>query len=222
MRITLKLLSTTTALLAGCNFTIAAALGNKKGTVTLTSTIPPVAETTTLTTSIISISVSTAPSAEAIAITQTDTISVLVTVTQTNASTLTQTITQIPQATSSLSSSSLIALNATATPSTVVSTLSVPVAAPGVTQGAGVVAGTTSPPTFSPIVESKRGPFTPRNGVIGEVPTLSVDVPITIIFMILFMSGAAYHLIRHEINSKKGHNFLLSDLVFDFCMVRTV
>lgn len=56
----------------------------------------------------------------------------------------------------------------------------------------------------------------------GSPPDTTVDLPITIIFLILFIGGAFTHISIYKANSKRGHKFLLSDLMFDFCMVRTV
>lgn len=56
----------------------------------------------------------------------------------------------------------------------------------------------------------------------GGVPTKKVDLPITIIFLILFAIGGFLHITIYRRNAKRGHKFLLSDLMFDFCMIRVV
>jgi hypothetical protein len=56
----------------------------------------------------------------------------------------------------------------------------------------------------------------------GGTPTPGVDVPVTIVFLILFILGAGTHISIYRANSRRGHKFLLSDLMFDFCMVRNV
>lgn len=56
----------------------------------------------------------------------------------------------------------------------------------------------------------------------GSPPNTEVDLPITIVFLVLFVMGAFTHIRIYQVNSKRGHKFLLSDLMFDFCMVRTV
>lgn len=58
--------------------------------------------------------------------------------------------------------------------------------------------------------------------VLGGIPTLIVDVPVTAIFLILFVLGAFTHISIYRANAKRGHKFLISDLMFDFCMVRVV
>ncbi|GKT52426.1 uncharacterized protein ColSpa_12607 [Colletotrichum spaethianum] len=67
------------------------------------------------------------------------------------------------------------------------------------------------------------GPPDPINGAFpGGVPTSSLDLPLTIMFMMLFMLGAYVHITIYKRNAKRGHKFLISDIVFDFCMIRTV
>ena len=66
------------------------------------------------------------------------------------------------------------------------------------------------------IRDPKEGPF------LGGVPTSAVDVPVASIFLILFGLGALTHISIYRANSKRNHKFLLSDLIFDFCMVRVV
>lgn len=43
-----------------------------------------------------------------------------------------------------------------------------------------------------------------------------------VMFLVLFILGAITHISIHLSNAKRGHKFLLSDLLFDFCMVRVV
>ena len=57
---------------------------------------------------------------------------------------------------------------------------------------------------------------------LGGVPSTSVDVPITAIFLILFLIGAATHMAIFQMNKRKGHKFLMSGMCFGFCMARTV
>jgi hypothetical protein len=79
-------------------------------------------------------------------------------------------------------------------------------------QPAGEGAGVT------PVVrkDPAQGPF------LGGDPNTGVDLPLTIVFLILFLIGAFTHISIYRANAKRGHKFLLSDLIFDFCMVRSV
>ncbi|KAM3527797.1 hypothetical protein MY4038_006180 [Beauveria bassiana] len=61
-----------------------------------------------------------------------------------------------------------------------------------------------------------KGPFP------GGIPTPDEDVFITVIFLVLFGLGAFTHISIFRANAKRGHKFLVSDLMFDFCMVRVM
>lgn len=56
----------------------------------------------------------------------------------------------------------------------------------------------------------------------GNPPNREVDLPLSIIFGFLFAGGAAVHITTLRRNSKRGHKFLIQDLLFDFCMVRVL
>lgn len=56
----------------------------------------------------------------------------------------------------------------------------------------------------------------------GNPPNKNVDLPVTIVFLLLFLLGAFTHISIYRANAKRGHKFLLSDLMFDFCMIRSV
>jgi hypothetical protein len=57
--------------------------------------------------------------------------------------------------------------------------------------------------------------------LLGGLPTRSLDVPITSIFLVLFILGAAAHMTTLQVNRKKGKKFLLNGMLFGFCMART-
>ncbi|EGX92293.1 hypothetical protein CCM_03664 [Cordyceps militaris CM01] len=75
---------------------------------------------------------------------------------------------------------------------------------------------TAVPQSESADIDPAKGPFP------GGVPTAEDDVLITAIFLILFALGAFTHISIFRANSKRGHKFLISDLMFDFCMVRVM
>jgi hypothetical protein len=58
------------------------------------------------------------------------------------------------------------------------------------------------------------GPYQPRIWQLGGRPEVGVDVPITAVFLILFIIGAAAHMTIFQINRKRGHKFLMSALLF--------
>ena len=58
--------------------------------------------------------------------------------------------------------------------------------------------------------------------MVGGVPTVGVDVPICAVFLALFIVGAASHMTIFQLNLRKGHKFIISALLFGFCMARIV
>lgn len=65
-------------------------------------------------------------------------------------------------------------------------------------------------------------PYAPKTAVIGGVPRVDIDVPVCAVFLVLFIIGAAGHMTILQLNMRKGHKFLMSGLLFGFCMARIV
>ncbi|ORY55865.1 uncharacterized protein BCR38DRAFT_356302 [Pseudomassariella vexata] len=79
----------------------------------------------------------------------------------------------------------------------------------------GAATGPSFPsPAVEIVIDPAQGPF------LGGDPTAIPDVPVTAVFLVLFMIGAGTHINIYRANAKRGHKFLLSDLIFDFCMIR--
>jgi hypothetical protein len=101
-----------------------------------------------------------------------------------------------------------------------------PSASPQRAAATGPAAQSASKPSSTPAItlseKQGKGPFAPPDAILGGIPNKKIDLPITLVFLVFFMTGAATHFTIHEVNGKRGHKFHLSDLVFDFCMVRTV
>lgn len=57
---------------------------------------------------------------------------------------------------------------------------------------------------------------------MGGVPTVDTDVPITAVFLFLFICGAISHMTIFQLNNKRGHKFIMSGMLFGFCMARIV
>lgn len=66
------------------------------------------------------------------------------------------------------------------------------------------------------------GPSAPASAIVGGIPNSTLDVPLTVFFLMLFLIGGAFHFYTHEVNRKRQHKFHLSALMFDFCLVRTI
>ncbi|KHN94381.1 uncharacterized protein MAM_07697 [Metarhizium album ARSEF 1941] len=58
--------------------------------------------------------------------------------------------------------------------------------------------------------------------LLGGFPTPMPDAPVSVMFLLLFCVGGFLHMNMYKANSKRGHKFLISGLMFDFCMVRVV
>ena len=65
-------------------------------------------------------------------------------------------------------------------------------------------------------------PYAQENAALGGLPTLHTDVPITAVFLVLFIIGAVSHMTILQVNQRRGHKFLLSGMTFGFCMARIV
>lgn len=54
------------------------------------------------------------------------------------------------------------------------------------------------------------------------MPTVGTDVPIATVFLVLFIIGAVTHMTFLQLNRRRHHKFILSGLLFGFCMARIV
>ncbi len=66
----------------------------------------------------------------------------------------------------------------------------------------------------------KHPPYAATTASLGGLPTVGVDVPICAVFMVLFIIGAASHMTIFQINKRRGHTFVMSGMMFGFCMSR--
>lgn len=64
------------------------------------------------------------------------------------------------------------------------------------------------------------GPYAPTTAGLGGVPTTTLDDPITAVFLLLFVCGAAAHMTILQLNLRRGHKFLASGALFGFNMAR--
>lgn len=65
-----------------------------------------------------------------------------------------------------------------------------------------------------------HAPYPPTTSLLGGVPTPGVDIPITAVFLFLYILGAIAHMYLFRTNRARGHNFLISGFTFGFCMAR--
>ena len=63
-------------------------------------------------------------------------------------------------------------------------------------------------------------PYAPTTAGLGGLPTVDLDVPITSVFLFLYLLGAMSHMAIFQLNRRRGHKFLMSGAMFGFCMAR--
>ncbi|KAG7005229.1 hypothetical protein G7Y79_00021g050960 [Physcia stellaris] len=63
-------------------------------------------------------------------------------------------------------------------------------------------------------------PYPVNTAGLGGLPTVDLDVPICTVFLLLFILGAISHMFLFKTNMKRGHKFLMSGMLFGFCMAR--
>jgi hypothetical protein len=63
-------------------------------------------------------------------------------------------------------------------------------------------------------------PYLPRTAGLGGRPTTSVDGPISAVMLAFFVAGAVLNMTILQLNRRRSHKFILSGLLFGFCMAR--
>lgn len=63
-------------------------------------------------------------------------------------------------------------------------------------------------------------PYPPSTAGIGGVPSTSVDVPILAVFITLYIVAAVSNMTIFRLNRRRGHKFIISGVLFGFCMSR--
>ena len=70
--------------------------------------------------------------------------------------------------------------------------------------------------------QTLHAPYPAKTAALGGLPTVGVDVPICSVFLVLFIIGAVAHMTILQTNQRRGHRFLISGMIFGFCMSRIV
>jgi hypothetical protein len=65
-------------------------------------------------------------------------------------------------------------------------------------------------------------PYPPTAASLGGTPTLGEDDPILAVFIFLFLLGAITHMTILQVNLQRGQKFMMSGMLFGFCMARIV
>jgi hypothetical protein len=61
---------------------------------------------------------------------------------------------------------------------------------------------------------NKNAPYVPTTWALGGSIEKGVDLPITIVFLSLFMISAAWHMTIFQLNRRRGHKFLFNAVLF--------
>lgn len=69
---------------------------------------------------------------------------------------------------------------------------------------------------------SSGPPYAMTTAQVGGVPTVAVDVPISAVFMFIFLCLAATHMTIFRINLSREHKFVFSAMLFGLSMARTI
>lgn len=64
------------------------------------------------------------------------------------------------------------------------------------------------------IPQSPSGPFRPTTWSLGGIPKKDVDIPVTAVFLFLYIIGAATHMTIFQYNKRRGHKFLFNGMMF--------
>jgi hypothetical protein len=68
----------------------------------------------------------------------------------------------------------------------------------------------------------KHKPYPPTTAGLGGTPTPGEDGPILAVFISLFLLGAITHMTILQVNLRRGQKFMMSGMLFGFCMARVV
>lgn len=66
----------------------------------------------------------------------------------------------------------------------------------------------------------QHAPYPPTVAGLGGQPSTGLDDPITSVFLALFLFGAVLHMAILQISMRRGKKFIMSGLLFGFCMAR--
>lgn len=70
------------------------------------------------------------------------------------------------------------------------------------------------------VLEKRGGPYASTAASMGGLPSVIPDIPVCAVFMALYISFAATNMTIFQKNRRRGHKFVLSAMMFGFCMAR--
>ncbi|KAF1920850.1 hypothetical protein BDU57DRAFT_534588 [Ampelomyces quisqualis] len=80
--------------------------------------------------------------------------------------------------------------------------------------------GETISPSQSTAAQSP--PFSPRNQGLGGNPAVIPDVPVTVVFLVLYLVFGVIHIKILKANKGRGHKFIFNGAILGLCKIRIV
>ncbi|KAF2268022.1 hypothetical protein CC78DRAFT_565807 [Lojkania enalia] len=80
----------------------------------------------------------------------------------------------------------------------------------------------SGPPAGQEPSAPPEAPYPPENHSLGEVPNMIPDIPITAVFLFLYVVFAIVHFVILKKNKMRGHKFVFSGAMLVFCCIRVV
>jgi hypothetical protein len=69
-------------------------------------------------------------------------------------------------------------------------------------------------------LQKRGGPYPSTTAGLGGLPSNDIDTPICAVFLILYICFAVVNMTILQKNNRRNHKFLLSGMLFGFCMAR--
>lgn len=69
-------------------------------------------------------------------------------------------------------------------------------------------------------LEKRGGPYASTTASMGGLPGVIPDIPVCAVFMALYITFAVINMTIFQKNRRRGHKFVLSAMMFGFCMAR--
>ncbi|KAF1836221.1 hypothetical protein BDW02DRAFT_587583 [Decorospora gaudefroyi] len=80
--------------------------------------------------------------------------------------------------------------------------------------------GTQGPPSGASGQEGP--PYAPRNAGLGGTPTIVPDVPLAVVFLVLYLIFGVIHIKIFKSNKNRGHKFIFNGAILGLCKVRII
>ncbi|KKK11852.1 hypothetical protein P175DRAFT_0559831 [Aspergillus ochraceoroseus IBT 24754] len=70
------------------------------------------------------------------------------------------------------------------------------------------------------VLEKRDGPYASTTAALGGLATITPDIPVCAVFIVLYIGFAATNMTIFQKNRRRDHKFVLSGMMFGFCMAR--